>query len=190
VPGALPPGVRVALVHRSDELDRETVRAAASLIAGLVADGAALGWVDPPRGAEVAALLRSVAGDAAVGDAALAVAYDDEGLAGLGYWRRYRRPTHRPHANLERLAVSPSRHRHGVGRALTEALVAAAREAGVEQLTLDLRGDNAAALGLYTSQGFQVYGTLSDFVAVGAVRYDKLFCVLDLRAPTSGAAGP
>jgi ribosomal protein S18 acetylase RimI-like enzyme len=70
-----------------------------------------------------------------------------------------------------------------VGRAVTEALVAAARALGVEQLTLDLRGDNAAALALYASLGFRVYGRLTDFVAVGALRYDKVFCVLDLRTP-------
>jgi hypothetical protein len=29
--------------------------------------------------------------------------------------------------------------------------------------------------------GFREYGRLPDFVAVGARRYDKVFCVLDLR---------
>ncbi|MEU0063801.1 GNAT family N-acetyltransferase, partial [Streptomyces albidoflavus] len=65
--------------------------------------------------------------------------------------------------------------------ALTAALVADAREAGVEVLTLDARGDNEGALRLYRSLGFTEYGRLPGFVAVGERRYDKVFCMLDLR---------
>ena len=69
----------------------------------------------------------------------------------------------------------------GVGRALTHALIASADAAGVEMLTLDVRGDNAAALHLYRSLGFAEYGRLKDFVAVGSRRYDTVFYALDLR---------
>jgi len=61
-------------------------------------------------------------------------------------------------------------------------LVAAARAARVEVLTLDLRGDNVAAAALYESLGFRRYGRLERFVAVGDDRWDKLFYALDLRA--------
>jgi len=175
--------VRVVAVRRRAELADETITAAADLLADLVRHGAALGWVDPPGPDEVAALLGAVADDVASGDAALVLAHDDTALVGLGYWRRYRRPTHRPHADLERVAVARDRQGSGVGRALTEALVATARAAGVEQLTLDLRADNSVALALYEALGFRVYGRLTDFVAVGALRYDKVFCVRDLRTP-------
>lgn len=60
-------------------------------------------------------------------------------------------------------------------------MIADARAAGIEVLTLDARGDNNAALGLYASLGFTEYGRLPDFVAVGDRRYDKVFCMLDLR---------
>ncbi len=69
----------------------------------------------------------------------------------------------------------------GIGRALTAALVDDARQAGVEVLTLDARGDNAHALRLYRTLGFREYGRLPDFVAVGERRYDKVFCMLGLR---------
>jgi ribosomal protein S18 acetylase RimI-like enzyme len=153
---------------------------ATTLLARLVAGGAALGWVDPPTSAEVTALLRDV-WTAAPGDAALAVATDDSRLAGLGYWRRYDRPTHRPHADVEKVAVAPDAQGRGVGRRLMTELIAAARSAGVEVLTLDLRGDNERAAGLYESLGFQRYGRLPRFVAVGDRRWDKLFYALDLR---------
>ena len=44
---------------------------------------------------------------AATGDASLVwVTDEDSRMVGLGYWRRYARPTHRPHADLERVAVA------------------------------------------------------------------------------------
>ncbi|SMX70971.1 hypothetical protein BI49514_00700 [Brevibacterium iodinum ATCC 49514] len=48
-------------------------------------------------------------------------------------------------------------------------------------VTLALRGDNAAAIGLYESLGFTRYGRLPGFVAVGEKRYDTLLYSLDLR---------
>jgi ribosomal protein S18 acetylase RimI-like enzyme len=158
---------------------------AAALLAGLVTAGAALGWVDPPSPAEVTALLHAV-WTAPPGDAALAVATDDSRLLGLAYWRRYDRPTHRPHADVEKVAVSPAAQGQGVGRRLMQELIAAARAAHVEVLTLDLRADNTRAATLYESLGFTRYGQLPRFVAVGHHRYDKLFYALDLRT----AEGP
>lgn len=165
---------------------------AATLLADLVAAGAALGWVDPPTPAEVATLLREV-WTAPPGEAALAVATsagltgdpitaDKAGrVLGLAYWRRYDRPTHRPHADVEKVAVSPGAQGRGLGRRLMTVLIGAARDAGVEVLTLDLRADNTRAAALYESLGFQRYGLLPRFVAVGEHRYDKLFYALDLR---------
>jgi ribosomal protein S18 acetylase RimI-like enzyme len=175
-------------VHRLDLLDEPHAAQAGDLLRELVSAGAALGWVDPPPPEEVHALLAQIQADAARGDASLAVALEPraEGdrLIGLGYWRRYARPTHRVHADVEKVAVDPRFQGRGVGRAIMTELVAAAREAGIEVLTLDLRGDNAAAERLYTSLGFRRYGRLERFVAVGDVRYDKLFYALDLRSFT------
>jgi ribosomal protein S18 acetylase RimI-like enzyme len=153
---------------------------AADLLARLVTGGAALGWVDPPSSAEVTALLRAV-WSAPPGDAALAVARDGDRLIGLAYWRRYERPTHRPHADVEKVAVAPEAQGRGAGRRLTAELIAAARAAGIEALTLDLRGDNERAAALYESLGFHRYGRLERFVAVGDRRWDKLLYALDLR---------
>ena len=157
------------------------VAAAGWLLRDLVAGGAALGWVDPPSHEEISGLLIAVATAAARGDACLMAAWDGDELAGLGYWRRFARPTYRPHADLERVAVARARQGCGLGRALTTALVTAAVEARVEVLTLDLRGDNRAAYALYRSLGFVEYGRLADFVAVGERRYAKVLMALDLR---------
>ncbi|RXS81143.1 N-acetyltransferase [Streptomyces sp. TM32] len=163
------------------ELEDRFAESAHQILADLVSGGAALGWVDPPSRDEVAELLRHVVSAAQTGDAALRAAYLDRRLVGLGYWLRYARPTHRPHADLEKIAVDATAHGHGVGRALTAALITDAREAGIEVLTLDARGDNTNALHLYRSLGFTEYGRLLDFVAVDEDRYDKVFYMLDFR---------
>jgi ribosomal protein S18 acetylase RimI-like enzyme len=184
----VPPRAGCRLVRADAELTPALLADASRLLADLVANGAALGWVEPPSAAEVSALLRGVVVAAGRGDAALAVAGTVEELHGLGWWRRYPRPTHRVHADLERVAVRSDAQGAGLGRALTALLVEQARTAGIEQLTVDLRGDNAAALHLYESLGFRVYGRLPEFVAVGPHRFEKVFCVLDLRTRAAGEA--
>jgi ribosomal protein S18 acetylase RimI-like enzyme len=176
-------GFQISAVTDPDDLDDRVVREVMALVVDLVSAGAALGWVDPPSTEEVRALLLSVADDIETGDAALCLATSDGEVVGFGYWRRYLRPTHQPHADLEKVAVRADLHRQGLGRSLTAALVDRARRDEVEQLTLDLRADNEAALSLYRSLGFREYGRLPDFVAVGDRRFDKVFCVLDLREP-------
>jgi RimJ/RimL family protein N-acetyltransferase len=46
----------------------------------------------------------------------------------------------------------------GIGRALTEACIECAREAGYAQLELDVVADNRRAITLYRSEGFVEYG--------------------------------
>jgi ribosomal protein S18 acetylase RimI-like enzyme len=163
------------------DLDADLVTQAARLLQELVAGGAALGWVDPPATGEVAELLTQVATAAGRGDACLSTVHDDGVLAGLGCWQRYSRPTHAPHADVTKVAVAPAHHGRGIGRLLMTELIAAAETAGIEVLTLDFRGDNTPAATLYRSLGFVEYGRLPRFVAVGAARYDKVLCALDLQ---------
>ena len=151
------------------------------VLADLVAGGAALGWVEPPSYDEVSRLLDALAGEVAAGDAAVRVARLDGLLVGVGWWRRYERPTHRPNADLEKVGVAAPAQGRGIGAALTAALVGDARAAGIEVLTLDLRCDNAAARRVYDRLGFVEYGRLPGFVAVGDRRWDKVLMLLDLR---------
>jgi ribosomal protein S18 acetylase RimI-like enzyme len=174
--------LEISAVAGPDDLDDPVIRQVMALVVDLVAAGAALGWVDPPSTEEVRALLMSVADDVETGDAALFLASVDGAVVGFGYWRRYARPTHQPHADLERVAVRADHQGRGLGRWLTTALINQARTENIEQLTLDLRADNKAAISLYASMGFREYGRLPDFVAVGARRFDKVLCVLDLRS--------
>ena len=163
-------------------LTGELAAQGASLLQELVARGAPLGWVEPPPTAEVENLLREVAEASTRGDACLVAAIEGDALVGLGYWRRYSRPTHRPHADVEKVAVASDAQGRHVGRRIMEELLEAARDARIEVVTLDLRADNHRAAALYASLGFERYGALPRFVAVGAERYDKHFYALDLRS--------
>lgn len=158
------------------------------IFATLVSAGAALGWVDPPDRAEVAALLNDLAGGVASGESSVALALREAGddgdgkqVAAIAYWTRYARPTHRPHVDVEKVAVDPRIQGRGIGRELMKALIASARDSGAEVITLDLRGDNDRAIGLYESLGFVRYGLLPGFVAVGDERFDTHLYALDLR---------
>jgi ribosomal-protein-alanine N-acetyltransferase len=60
--------------------------------------------------------------------------------------------------HITNLAVHPDYRRRGVARALLEAMLAGARQRGVELVFLEVRPTNAEAIGLYASFGFQVIG--------------------------------
>ncbi len=69
----------------------------------------------------------------------------------------------------------------GVGHALLEALIAAARRAGLEMLTLTVTSGNASAVALYEHCGFVAYGLLPRALKIGTRFHDKLHMALDLR---------
>ncbi|MCZ3387037.1 MAG: GNAT family N-acetyltransferase [Actinomycetia bacterium] len=151
-------------------------------LGGLVEAGAALGWIEPPQPSEIGILVAALIDEASTADASIVLGRDDAQLIAFGCWRRYRRPTHRPHADIPYLAVSQNYRGRGIGGRVLDRLLACARERSIEQLTLDARGDNDSAHALWRSRGFVEYGRLVDFVAVGEGRYDKTFWVLDLRS--------
>jgi ribosomal protein S18 acetylase RimI-like enzyme len=59
-----------------------------------------------------------------------------------------------PEAYLQELYVAPARRGRGVGRALLEATIAAAREAGATAIDLNTGETDSAARALYESLGF------------------------------------
>ena len=78
-------------------------------------------------------------------------------IVGMAGWQRMAGARERHKAFVWGAYVQPGWRRHGVGRALLAALIEAAG-AEVEQLTLSVVADNAAALALYRALGFEVYG--------------------------------
>lgn len=175
-----------AEVVRVMSLDAAGVDELHELIHTLVLEGAALGWLHAPKRGEVAALVRKVLAASEEGDACLLLARVGGDLAGFAYWMRREMETEAVHADIVRVAVSTAARGHGLGRQLVEAMIAAAEQAGIEILTLDVRGNNHAAMHLYERLGFVEYGRIRDFVAIGHERWDNIYMALDLRAHDSG----
>jgi ribosomal-protein-alanine N-acetyltransferase len=65
------------------------------------------------------------------------------------------------------LAVRPDRRNGGVGRALIELVVQEAEERGAGMVTLEVRRENAAAMGLYRSVGFTERGVRRNYYGRG-----------------------
>ncbi|HEY1744827.1 MAG TPA: ribosomal protein S18-alanine N-acetyltransferase [Granulicella sp.] len=61
-------------------------------------------------------------------------------------------------AELESIAVDPARRRLGVGRALSDAIMLWGREAGAQEMLLEVRSANAEARALYDRLGFRETG--------------------------------
>jgi ribosomal protein S18 acetylase RimI-like enzyme len=157
------------------------------LVIAVMERGGAVGWTGVPTPAEVGTWLDGVLAEVAAGEARLAVVADGpHRLAGLGRWVRYDKPTLAVNADIKQVMIDPAARGRGLARLLVGALVADAAAAGIETLTLDVRGNNHAAMALYESFGFVVHGRHPDFVAVGDERWDQVMYGLDLR--TAGAA--
>ena len=143
--------------------------------------GGAVGWVDVPDRAETAGWLAGIAAEVKAGRTRMALLELDGRVAALGRWTRYAKDTVAVNAEVLQVMVHPDARGRGLARRLVAALVEDARAKRVETLTLDVRGNNHAAMALYESLGFEVYGRLPDFVAVGDERWDRVLYRLDLR---------
>jgi ribosomal protein S18 acetylase RimI-like enzyme len=151
------------------------------LVAEMVQEGAALGWVEVPSRDELGNLVADLIAASDDDDACLVLAEDGGEFLGFAYWTRREMETEQPHADVGRVGVVSRARGHGLGRRILQALVDGARSAGIEVLTLDVRGNNHAAMALYEHFGFKEYGRIPDFVAIGDERWDNVFYALDLR---------
>ena len=108
----------------------------------------------------------------------------------LGAWRgdrlvgaigceRDRRRKGRHVGHVVGMMVRPDVRRLGIGRELLQGLIGECRRVeGLEMLTLTVTGGNTAAVRLYESCGFTVYGNLPRAIRLGPGQYhDKLHMV-------------
>ncbi|MDI3405501.1 GNAT family N-acetyltransferase [Streptomyces cavernicola] len=145
------------------------------LIGDVTADGGAIGYLAPPPRDETDAWLGAVLADVRAGDAAFAVATVDGRVAGCGLWqRRGAVATYRHSGELRQLMTHPAARGLGLGQLLVSGLVEQARTAGMELLTLGVRGNNHSAIELYNRLGFREWGRLPGGIAVGEERFDDV----------------
>ena len=112
----------------------------------VAAAGGAVGWLSVPSPDEVRAWVDGLV------DSRTVLAVDGDRVLGSGSWGSHTYAVTAQNAEVRKVMVHTDARGQGVGRAVTAALVDDAREAGVEVLTLDCRGNNQAALRLYASR--------------------------------------
>ena len=88
---------------------------------------------------------------------------EDAGVI-VGYAGAYLLP---PDADVQTIAVSGAAQGSGVGRLLLEELIAIAVRHECSQLLLEVRSDNASALGMYERFGFESISKRRDYYATG-----------------------
>ena len=89
------------------------------------------------------------------------VAYDATGVTGYGYYSQYRDRSAYRFTAEDSIYVREDVRGQGVGKALVEALIQAATEAGFRQM-IAVIGDseNIGSIGVHTSLGFRKVGVL------------------------------
>ncbi|MFE0516690.1 GNAT family N-acetyltransferase [Streptomyces sp. NPDC058964] len=144
---------------------RERAEELAELLAGVVADGASVGFLAPLGLAEAVAWWHGRAAEVAAGRLAVWAARDEGGrVAGTVSLAFPDKPNSRHRAELVKLMV----HREGRGRGLGRRLVTTAEEAaaaaGISLLHLDTETGGSAER-LYRSAGWTRAGVIPDYAA-------------------------
>ncbi len=174
-------------VYRLTDPSDTQIRQLHDLVTTMVDEGAALGWVETPSERDMRELVADLIQASELDNACLVVAetIPDESvplqIVGFAYWLRRDSETEEPHADIPKVAVSAQARGGGLGRRIVEELISYGRKTGIEILTLDVRGNNHAAMALYERLGFREYGRIEDFVAVDNQRWDIVYFSLDLR---------
>jgi ribosomal protein S18 acetylase RimI-like enzyme len=163
--------------------DAPTRAEIARVVTAVTAEGGAVGWQGVPSGPEIAGWLEAILAAVGADQTRLAVVAVAGRIEALGRWDRHRKQTVAMNADVQQVMVHPDARGGGLARRLVRALVADAAAHGVEVLTLDVRGNNHAAMALYEACGFAVCGRYPDFVAVGDERWDRVLYARDLRPP-------
>ena len=95
----------------------------------------------------------------------------------VGYLMAWRTPDQ---LHILNVAVDPDRRRRGIAGALLEAALAVASREGLQEVTLEVRPGNAAALALYRRHGFAAAGLRPGYYA--DTGEDALVLTRDLAA--------
>lgn len=164
----------------ADDLLRAEIH---SVVAAVVEQQGAVGWVHVPDAEETSRWLDTELAAVRDGMAHFAVAHIDGMVGGIGILTRFRAPVLSHNAEVRKLMTHPAARGRGAGKAVLTALEAKGRELGFENLLLDVRGNNHGAMALYESLGWRRYGVAPDVIAVGHDRFDQVKYVRALDRP-------
>ncbi|GAA3858318.1 hypothetical protein GCM10022243_24960 [Saccharothrix violaceirubra] len=168
---------------RPDEPDEHLRAGVHEVLHDVVAAGGAIGYPNPPDRTATDAWLDSVFDDVTRGRGGLVLARVDGVISGTAAWHGEGMGVFAGCAELRRVTAHPRARGLGLGALLVADVIATTRAAGLELLTLGVRGNNRNAIGLYESLGFREWGRLPNSVAVGDTRFDSVRMYLPLGYP-------
>jgi GNAT superfamily N-acetyltransferase len=114
-------------------------------------------------------------------DRAIVGAFDVGTLVGLAAWHREEMRKLQHKGFIWGVFVTPSHRGRGLARRLIEAVIGLARQAeGIRQLNLTAYAANHAAIALYESLGFVVYGREPAAICVDGMLHDDVHMSLRL----------
>ena len=148
---------------RDPDLWHKQSQSLAQILIDSVDLGAAIGFMQPlDMAAALAFWQGTVAESVSRGERDLFIAEEDGAVLGT-VQLIHDMPANQPHrAEIAKMMVAPAARRRGVGRALMQAALDAAKANGKTLVTLDTRtGDVAAPL--YAAVGFEVAGHIPDY---------------------------
>ncbi|MGW0806397.1 N-acetyltransferase family protein [Nonomuraea sp. NPDC002799] len=166
-----------------DTPDEDLLAAVHRVLHAVVSLGGAVGYLGPPAREETDPWVEELLKAVRDGDARLALAVVDGTVQGMGLWRRDPAPVFAHSAELGKIMAHPDARGLGLGRLVVAALIDNARDAGIETLTLGVRGNNHGAIELYESLGFREWGRLPNRIEVGPHRFDDVRMLVDLGKP-------
>lgn len=117
----------------------------------------------------------------ATGDGAIMGAFDGDDLVGLAAWHHEEMLKLQHKGFVWGVFVKESHRGQGLARRLLQAVIAHARQAdGILLLNLTAYADNVAAIRLYESLGFVVYGREVSAICVDGTLHDDVHMALKL----------
>jgi GNAT superfamily N-acetyltransferase len=149
-------------LRRLHVLDDTRIDQLAEVLIDCVEGGASISFMHPLTQDRAVAFWRRVADDVAVGQRALLVAEDAQGVCGT-VQLVLDQPENQPHrADLAKMLVHRRARRQGLGAALMRAAEATARDCGMTLLVLDAVTNGDAAR-LYERLGWQRVGDIPGY---------------------------
>jgi GNAT superfamily N-acetyltransferase len=121
---------------------------------------------------------------AATSDTLMWGAFVEGTLAGVVGMTRETRLKNRHKATLVAMYVAPEYSGQGLGLALVNTVIQAAKASGIELLILTVTDTNRQAAALYTRAGFASFGVEPDAIRVNGVPFGKQHMYLQLTSAT------
>jgi len=149
-------------LQRLDAIDGAAIEQLADLLVDCVGGGASVGFMAPLPRARAIAFWEKVAGELAVGERALLVACDAQGICGT-VQLVLAQADNQPHrADLAKMLVHTRARRRGLGAQLMRAAETLARDCGKTLLVLDAVSDGDACR-LYARLGWLRVGDIPGY---------------------------